>query len=309
MIDLLKTQGQFLKDLQSQGKSPNTLKNYRADLQAFNKFLTERSRPLTLKSFPLPQALEYQGYLEATYGSPNSIRRRVQALRLYFDFLVVKHAWPDNPIKQMAVAPKVLDRPAPVPFKDLIRWKNHLEERAKNSKGLERLSALRNLMVLRLIYEAGLKVSDLARLELSDMLEEKKGMRVLVRPDKRDPYSIPVSLELKKFFQEYREALQKAWPDKDEPTFVLFNANPHRILGGALSPRGTELVFEEARRSLKIDITARNLRQACVFRWMCLQITPSQIKEWLGVAPDYDMGLYVDVFNKDKPLFLDLPHA
>jgi len=307
MIDLLKTQTQFLKDLENAGKSANTLKNYRADLQAFNKFLQERKRPMMLKSFPTAQAHEYQGHLEATYGSPNSIRRRVQALRLYFDFLVSRHGFPDNPIKQMAVAPKVLDRPAPVPFKELVKLKNRWEEKVRATKGLESLSALRNLMVLVLIYEGGLKVSDLARLEISDMLNDKKGLRALVRPPRRDPYTIPLGPAARALWPVYRTALETAWPGKEGAKFVLFNANPHRILAGSLSPRGTELVFEEVRRTLKIEITARNLRQACVFRWMCLQTPASQIKEWLGVAPDYDMGLFEKVFAEDKPLYLDLP--
>lgn len=310
-IDLIKTQLQFLKDLESKGKSDNTLKNYRADLQVFNKFLAEHKRPMMMKGFTLTQVQEYHGHLQRTYGSPNSIRRRVQALRLYFDFLVQRHDFPDNPIKQMPVAPKVLDKPAPVPFKDILKLKALLEERAQTSQGLERLLNLRNLLVTLLIYEAGVKVSDLARLELTDLIDDRKeGMRVLIRPPKRDPYSIPVSAGLRAFFHLYRDELRKGWPGRDSPRFALFNANPYKILAGSLSPRGTEMVFEEFRRLLKNEITARNLRQACVFRWLCLKVSEGQIKEWLGVAPDYDMSLYLDVFQqKDSPLFLDLPYA
>lgn len=311
-IDLIQTQHQFLKDLEIKGKSPNTLKNYRADLQVFNKFLAEHKRSMVLKSFPLAQVHEYQGHLQKTYGSPNSIRRRVQALRLFFDFLVQKHDFPENPIKLMAVAPKLLERPTPVPFKDIVKLKAWLEARIEQSTGLERLLSMRNLFVVMLVYESGIKVSDLARLELSDLLPEKKtsGVRVLVRPPKRDPYSVPLSASFKNYFQLYRHELETQWPNEEKPRFALFNANPHRILSGTLSPRGTELVFEEIRRHLKIEITARTLRQAAVFRWMCLQTSAGQIKEWLGVAPDYDLSLYLEVFNqKDPPVYLDLPHA
>lgn len=310
-IDLVKTQHQFLKDLETKGKSPNTLKNYRADLQVFNKFLAEHKRSMVLKSFPLAQVQEYQGHLQKTYGSPNSIRRRVQALRLYFDFLVQKHDFPENPIKLMAVAPKLLEKPTPVPFKDIVKLKAWLEARISKAQGLEQMLAMRNLLVVMLIYETGIKVSDLARLELSDILDDKKGgLRVMVRPPKRDPYSIPIGPQFKAFFQEYKSALKAIWHFDEGPRYVLFNANPHRILSGTLSPRGTELVFEEIRRHLKIEITARTLRQAAVFRWMCLQTSPGQVKEWLGVAPDYDLSLYLEVFNqKDPPLYLDLPHA
>lgn len=310
-IDLIKTQQQFLKDLETKGKSPNTLKNYRADLQVFNKFLTAHKRPMTLKSFPLAQVQEYQGHLQETYGSPNSIRRRVQALRLYFDFLVQKHSFPENPIKLMIVAPKLLEKPTPVSFKELIKLKSWLENKVELSEGLEKLLHMRNLLVVLLVYETGIKVSDLARLELQDLMDDKKsGMRVLVRPPKRDPYSIPVGAHFKESFQVYKAELKSLWPKKESPRFLLFNANPHAILSGSLSPRGTEMVFEELRKQLKIEITARTLRQAAVFRWMCLKVSEGQIKEWLGVAPNYDLSLYLEVFNKkDFPMYLDLPHA
>jgi site-specific recombinase XerD len=311
MIDLLKTQQAFIDELNRAGKSFNTVKNYRADLQVFNKFLTQFKRPLTLKTFTITQVQEYTGFLDKTYGSPNSIRRRVQALRLYFDYLVIHHQFPDNPIKLVPVAPKVLEKPSPVPFKDLVKLTSHLLNRRNQLQGLERLMVFRNLIIVALIYETGIKVSDLARLEISDLLPDKSGMRLLVRPPKREPYTIPLSTHFKTLWKEYKAELEAQWPGPGEVQFVLFNANPHRILSGTLSPRGTELFFEEIRKILKIEITARNLRQACVFRWMCEQVSESQIKEWLGVAPDYDISLYVSAFSdhKETPVYLGLTYA
>ena len=309
MIDLIVTQQEFLKQLKTQGKSFNTLKNYRADLEAFNKFLTQHNRPLMLKTFAPKEAQEYAQFLENTYGSPNSIRRRVQALRLYFDFLVVRHSFPLNPIKQMAVAPKLLEKPNPPSFKDLIKVKDSLLKLSLSESGLSLLMVQRNLIIFALIYESGLKVSDLSRLEMSDILMDKKGPRVLVRPDKREPYSIPLSPSFSEMFKTYKVTLMENWNLAQKPSHLFFNANPFKILSGTLSPRGIELVFESIREKTKTDITARNLRQACVFRWMNLMTPTSQIKKWLGVAPDYDMALYNEVFNTQKPIYLDIPYA
>jgi site-specific recombinase XerD len=309
MIDLAKTQLQFLKNLESSGKSFNTVKNYRADLEAFNKFLVLKKRPMTLKSFSATEAQEYASYLENLYGSPNSIRRRVQALRLFFDFLVTKHSYPDNPIKLMPVAPKLLEKPDPASFKDLVKIKDFLIKKIETTEGLEKLMGFRNLFVFAIIYESGVKVSDLARLERADLIGERKSFRVLIRPEKREAYSVPLSGSLFDLWQTYQTALLSEWPYENKPTFALFNANPYKILSGSLSPRGTELFFEEVRRATKLTLSARSLRQACVFRWMNLQSSESQIKEWLGVAPDYDISLYNEVFQTKKPLYLDLTYA
>ena len=75
---------------------------------------------------------------------------------------------------------------------------------------------------------------------------------------------------------------------------VLFNANPYRILSGGLSSRGIEIIFEEFRKKLMIECTAKSLRQACIFKWLKQKHKDSQIKEWLGLAPSYNLKMYKD---------------
>ena len=87
-IDLLDLQGKFLKQLEVQEKSFNTIKNYRTDLNIFNKFLTKRGRNLEIVQISETELKEYQQFLNVQYNSPNSIRRRIQALRIFFDFLI-----------------------------------------------------------------------------------------------------------------------------------------------------------------------------------------------------------------------------
>jgi site-specific recombinase XerD len=298
--NLLEKQQEFLNILQNQGKSFNTVKNYKADLQCFNHFLLSKQEHLKIKSFSSTQAQEYSRYLDNKYGSPNSVRRRVQALRLFFDFLLKENLFPDNPIKQMAVAPKVLDFPTPPSFEKIHHVYKILKERKDNSSGLNLLVASRNLVVFHLVYGAGLKVSDLALLKLSSVQKDQKQFRVIVEHPKRDPYSVPLPeifnqdfLSYKKLFQESLKTLDK---DIDH---LFFNANPYRILAGGLSPRGTELFFEELRNELKTEITAKSLRQACIFKWLNQNINHSTIKEWMGVTPNYTLDLYLQELEKN----------
>ncbi|MEX1100080.1 MAG: site-specific integrase, partial [Bacteriovoracaceae bacterium] len=116
-LDLLKEQQRFLKELELKGKSFNTLKNYRTDLNIFNQFLASKNRPLFLKEISAEQVKDYSRFLEQKYNSPNSIRRRIQALRIFFDWLMEKGLYGDNPIKKALVSPKVVDPPRPLPFK------------------------------------------------------------------------------------------------------------------------------------------------------------------------------------------------
>lgn len=299
-FNLLDKQHDFLRSLEQQGKSFNTVKNYKADLQCFNNFLIDKQQHLKIKTFTTTQVQEYSQYLDKKYDSPNSVRRRVQALRLFFDFLLGQELFPENPLKKMAVSPKVLDNPEPTPFPEVIKAYQLLKRRVKESEGLSELVNARNVIIFHLIYGSGLKVSDLAKLSFGGILKDKGNFRVLVEHPKRDPYSIPLPQAFNKDFQFYKTKLQEHLHSSDlEIDELLFNANPYKILSGGLSPRGTELFFEDLRKILKSDMTAKSLRQSCIFKWLNMNIPHVTIKEWLGVTPAYSLELYLEEWKKD----------
>lgn len=298
--NLLDKQHEFLKNLERQGKSFNTIKNYKADLQCFNTFLIDKQQHLRLKTFTSTQVQEYSQYLGKKYDSPNSVRRRVQALRLFFDYLLTENLFQENPLKKMAVSPKVLDNPEPTPFPQVIRTYQLLKKRLKGSHGLMELVNARNVIIFHLIYGAGLKVSDLAKLSFGGILKDKQNFRVMVEHPKRDPYSVPLPPIFNKDFQLYKAKLQEHLSREDlEIEELLFNANPYKILAGGLSPRGTELFFEDLRREMKTEITAKSLRQSCIFKWLNLNVPHATIREWLGVTPSYSLELYLEELKKD----------
>lgn len=308
-FNLIDKQHEFLKLLEVQGKSFNTVKNYRADLQCFNSFLIEKQQHLKIKSFTTTQVQEYSQFLDKKYDSPNSVRRRVQALRLFFDFLMGQHIFLENPLKKMAVSPKVLDNPEPSTFPEIIKTYQVLKKKVQQTEGLSQLVNARNIIIFHLIYGAGLKVSDVAKLQFSSILKEQKGYRVLVDHPKRDPYSVPLPSVFNNDFLFYKthylQFLKKEELEIDE---LLFNANPYKILAGGLSPRGTELFFEDLRKLAKTEMTAKSLRQSCIFKWLNQSINHSTIKEWLGVAPSYSLELYIEELKKDPAgkVFKDL---
>jgi site-specific recombinase XerD len=303
--NLIDRQQEFLKLLERQGKSFNTIKNYKADLQCFNHFLIQKQQHLKVRSFSSTQVQEYSQFLDTKYSSSNSIRRRIQALRLFFDYLLSKNVFQENPVRQMAVSPKVLDRPAPTPFKEVIETYKYLKKKISENDGLAQLVASRNLIIFHLIYGAGLKVSDMAKLHFNSVLKDRKLYRVMVEHPKRDPYSIPLPSSFNEDFIFYQTIflnfLKKEGLEIEE---LLFNANPYRILSGGLSPRGTELFFEELRKNIKTKMTAKSLRQSCIFKWLNQSINHATMKEWLGVTPGYSLELYLEELKKDPGFFV-----
>ncbi|MCO4793513.1 MAG: site-specific integrase [Bacteriovoracaceae bacterium] len=295
-LDLLNLQTQFFTELKKAGRSPNTLKNYKTDLDCFNQYLKDVQKNLDIKDFSIPQVQQYGNYLENRYNSDNSRRRRVQALRMFFDFLVEENIFPNNPVRKIPTSPKFLDIPRPTPFVDVKTLWEYLLDESNTKNKVNRLLALRNQLSLLFIFGAGLKVSDMAKLKSARIfIDKKEGARVMVDHPKRDAYTIPLPQVFEEVYQTYLDELAPMKKSSNiEFDEVLFNANPYRILSGGLSPRGLEIIFEDFRKKLSIKLTPKSLRQACIFKWLQQGHSDNLIKEWMGVAPSYSMKLYKD---------------
>lgn len=285
-------QNSFFKLMDDNGKSPNTIKNYKTDLQCFNNYLMHKQGHLDISGFEISHIKDYGAYLDNKYNSHNSRRRRVQALRLFFDYLVERGAFNSNPVRKLPTSPKFLDIPRPTPFIDVKTLWVHLLEEEKNESDMAKLLALRNQVIMLLIYGAGLKVSDLQSITTAQVFKGTSP-RVLIHHPKRDSYTIPLPPITSLVFDRYLELLN-TFKKKDNLEFneLLFNANPYRILSGGLSARGLEIVFEELRKKLMITLTPKSLRQACIFKWLGQDKADNLIKEWLGLAPSYSLKLY-----------------
>ena len=310
-INLEEQKDTFLQSLSTQGKSFNTIKNYRTDLNIFKRFLAEKGKDFVLKELTDLQLQEYDLYLNQKYNSPNSIRRRIQALRIFFDFLITQGLYDTNPIKKIITKPKVVDLPKPATFSEICKVKGFLEEQRKKESDHQKLLAQRNIILLYLIYGAGLKVSDIESLHLKHINKREDQYRVIISPEKRDPYTITLPLYFNAAYETYLNDLE-AGKNRDQIDFnqVFFNANPFKILKGGLTARGIEVIFKELSSQLEFKITAKSLRQAGIFNWLLKEVPEARIKEWMGVQPQYSLRPYKDLLKNtpEKYPYMDFNH-
>ncbi len=304
-MELQTEQNLFLEHLKQQNKSFNTVKNYRTDLNIFNQFLTEKGRSLDLSGIETEELKEYQRYLENKYSSSNSIRRRVQALRLFFDYLITQEKFDHNPIKKIVSSPKNVKLPAPVLFPEIRMVESYLIKRYEQAQDFEKLLSLRNLILIHLIYDGNLKVSQIEKVKMTHLLTKDDNLRVLIVPEKREPFTIPLSKKCLDYIKEYKPLLN-AQKDKDQIDFddLFFNGNPYKILRGGLSARGIEIFFKDLSNKLQMDISARSLRQSCIFKWHNQNVPESTIKERMGVQPQYSLGPFQKMIKDDPAKYI-----
>lgn len=293
----------FIRRQSISGKKENTLKNYRTDLLCFLNYLQEVQQHDNISHFQLSHLLEYGQYLKARFKSDNSRRRRVQTLRIFFDYLVEQELVKENYVRQIPVSPKFVDIPKPTPLKDIhLIWKYYLKDQIEDKNSLKYLVKMRNQLIFLLIYTGGLKVAELSVMQI-DHIVSGANPRVLLFPKKGEPYSVPLHKSFHGLFVTYKKLLESL-QEKHDIFFpeVFFYANPYKIISGGISPRGLELLFKELRNKLEITLlTPKSLRMACIYTWIHQRHSEDTIKTWLGVAPSYSLARYEN--NKNNHLY------
>lgn len=286
----------FLKKIQENGKGVNTIKSYRTDLNSFLLFNEGTDKRPDINRINLKLIESYSDHLSKNNYSDNSFRRKFQTLRIFLDYLVDNNIISSNPAKKFPSSPKFVDIPRPTPFPEIkLTWRHLIKEEEKlNQNKFEDLLALRNQVIFLLIFGAGLKVSNFVNLKKNHLIIDGKNPRVMISHKKKDPYTIPLPAASAHIFSNYLLKLERAKKnfqlDFDD---LLFNANPHKILSGGITPRGLERIMKELKNKLNISlITPKSLRQACIYKWLHQNEEISLIKEWMGVAPSYDLKIY-----------------
>ena len=287
----------FLNHLNRKGRSSNTLKNYRTDLECFRRYLQDNRCGLNLSKLRPGYIESYGEYIQQYYKSDNSKRRRIQSLRMFFDYLVKRKVYPNNVVRSLPTSPKFVDIPRPPRFRDVERLWQFLRDECQTAESLKRAIAWRNVVLFFLIYGGGARVSNLARLERQQIRSSKSSSRLLLIPSKGNPYTVPLPSIFYQVFSYYKKSLKPF--RKIVFKELLFNANMRAIVSGGLGARGIEVIFEHWREQLGIDfLTPKSLRQACILNWLGEGVPTTTIKNWLNLSPSYNLGPYVYCFDK-----------
>ncbi|MBA7604620.1 Tyrosine recombinase XerD [subsurface metagenome] len=153
----------FLDVLRSQQASPRTLEAYRYDLELFVKFLG------SYEVKPMDAARdEIRAFIaqESKRHHPNTVRRRLATIKSFYKYLMREELISHNPARSI-IAPKH--------HQSLPRF---LTEREVEQIFNNHFDSLRDRIILELLYCEGLRISELARLNVEDIDFERKTIRV-----------------------------------------------------------------------------------------------------------------------------------
>jgi integrase/recombinase XerC len=252
--------------------SPHTILNYRRDLEQFLAYLSPPgARPPALTGVTHPMIREFVAHLHDHGLEKSSIARKLAALRSFFKYCVREGRLKENPAR-LVPTPKLPKRiPSVLSAEEMNGFLNDLggagqatvdgDASSKKGRVLPRVSAAnaraqggpsarieeglllrRDRALLELLYAAGLRVSELTGLNLVDMEQKERILRVRGKGSKERivPYGAKA-----------QEALEKYWPLRERLLEQTYRT------GGRQGPH-TEAIF--------LNYSGRRLTQRSVGR-------------------------------------------
>lgn len=194
----------FLQYLRHQKRrSPHTVQAYMADIQQFADFLkkeNDKQPEEAVKS----DIRNWIVSLSENGNAPSTINRKLSTLRTFFDFLVIEKKISNHPMQSI----HSLKKPKRLPV--YIR-ENNMEILLENLENSSDFSALRDELILNLLYGTGMRLSELLSLTW-DSIDLKNGhLRVIGKRNKER--IIPIPGTLTSLLIKYRNHIETQLPD------------------------------------------------------------------------------------------------
>jgi integrase/recombinase XerC len=272
--------------------SPNTIREYRRDLQQFMAFLTppgEKTMPLERIDHKVIR--EFVGWSYDQKLEKSSVARKLAALRTFFKYCVREGWVKQNPAKLVSTpklpkrVPRVITAEemngflnnilssGPIPKKRKRKASPRREEEAK-------LMLKRDRAILELLYASGLRVSELVGLNLGDMDRKGQMLRVLGkgRKERIVPYGKSAQAALEAYWPIRDEILLRPGADSaDQAVFLNYYAQ-------RLGTRSVRLIVKKYSRLANVnwDLHPHSLRHAFATHLLADGADLRAIQELLG---------------------------
>jgi integrase/recombinase XerC len=225
---------QYIAYQKSTDKSAATLTSYRSDLVQFAIWFEKiNNTEMNLRHITPTDARQYKRYLIDADFKPQTINRRLLSLKYFlewgWDTKKIKYRFPlPQTVKQVQIAPKWLSR---IEQNQLLR---HVERSGK----------IRDIAIVRILMNTGLRVSELCNLKwMHVVMSDRKG-KFSVNAGKGDKYrEVPLNKDARNAFFELG---YKAYASKND--FVFLGQR------GALSPRGIQLMLKRLNLPKELEI-------------------------------------------------------
>jgi len=271
--------------------SPQTIRNYRDDVELFRKFLSPPDeKTLALTEVDHRIIREFVSSLYDRKLQKATVARKLAALRTFFKFCVREGITKQNPARLVSTpklpkrVPRVLTAEELNGFLDTLAGGPAGTQHAQRAKYQTKQDAVliprRDRAILELLYASGLRVSELVGLTLGNLDQRGQMLRVLGKG--RKERVIPYGGKAQEALEAYwgvRDKLLKHPRTTPAPESVFLN---HR--GGRLTDKSVRVIVKKYARLVNANwnLHPHSLRHAFATHLLADGADLRAIQELLG---------------------------
>ncbi len=209
---------QFLAALKARGMSDNTQKAYESDLNDLLQFLSDTKQTITLDSLR-----DWMWRMSEAGATKSTLARKTSSAKAFTEYLFERGELTEDPGLRLR-APK-LERTLPkvASEKSLSEVFSRLSQLASENDP----SALRDLCAFELLYATGMRVSELASLDVSDIDFSRRLLRVTGKGNKQRmlPYGEAAARALDSYIRDGRTKFEL----DSSPAALLLTSRGKRV--------------------------------------------------------------------------------
>lgn len=261
---------------ETKNASHNTLESYLRDIRQFLAFLDHESQPLEQVTAPVIE--QYLHVLQQQGKTPATLTRSLSSVRSFFNYLMLQHVIQMNPTRQIKLDKAEKKLPE-------ILTKAEVEALLRQPDLLT-VKGCRDRTILELLYETGLRVTELIDLNVDDLNMQLSILTV--RTDRKERI-IPLYNAAIKVLSDYMLRIRPAIvKDRSEKSLFL-NMN-----GDRLTRQGLWKIIKYYTQAAGIQksITPHTLRHSLAAHMLENGADLKDIKEILGHADISSTQIY-----------------
>jgi integrase/recombinase XerC len=264
--------------------SPHTVSAYRRDLESFVEFATRYYDGHWSWQTVVRLGLRgFLGELQRRGLAKRSAARSLSALRSFYRYLQVHHAFPVNPVKGTRI-PRLEKR---LPTYLEKGQTQALFQSAEAAALTGDFRSLRDMAILELFYSSGLRLTELAELNIPDLdlLADQVKVKGKGRKERIVPVGSRASQVLRRYLERRREV---AGPKPGDRRAIFINRR-----GGRLSGRSIQRAMHRLFDSISADgMRVHSLRHTFATHMLDAGADLRAVQELLGHASLSTTQLY-----------------
>jgi integrase/recombinase XerC len=220
------------------GRSDHTRRAYLGDLRSLFDFLGQQVPDAALVNLSLPVLRSWLAAQASAGAARTTLARRTSAVKTFTAWATRRGLMPSDPATRLQVPKARRTLPA------VLRKDQALDAMSAAKSGAQQGDplALRDQLIVELLYATGIRVSELCGLDIDDIDTPRRLLRVLGKGNKQR--TVP--------FGEPAQAALAAWLSDGRPALVTAASGPALLLGA----RGRRLDPRQARTVVHQTIAA-----------------------------------------------------